>query len=120
MIVREYDGPLTGPLRTLQQRIVACRQCPRLVEFRERKATTERRAGFREWDYWGAAVPSHGDPNARLLLVGLDGEFQRRKRVALVVNDPTAQTAGDERARDLQGLAIAFRRHETDARAFAG
>jgi uracil-DNA glycosylase family 4 len=91
MITREYDGPLTGPMRALQQRIVACRACPRLVEFRERKATTERRASFREWDYWGAAVPSHGDPNARLLLVGLAPASHGANRTGrMFTGDPTA------------------------------
>lgn len=71
MITREYEGFLTGPLGDLQRSVVLCRECPRLVEFRELKATTERLASFREWDYWGAAVPSHGDPDARLLLIGL-------------------------------------------------
>ena len=62
MIRRRYDGPLDGAMGRLQQRVVSCRACPRLVEYRERKATSERRASFRDWDYWGAAVPSHGDP----------------------------------------------------------
>ena len=71
MISRTYLGPLDGALGDVQRRIVACRNGPRLGEYRERKATIERRASFRDWDYWGAAVPSHGDPAARLLLVGL-------------------------------------------------
>lgn len=91
MITREYDGPLQGPMRELQQRIVACRKCPRLVEFRERKATTERRASFRDWDYWGSAVPSHGDPNARLLLVGLAPASHGANRTGrMFTGDPTA------------------------------
>jgi uracil-DNA glycosylase family 4 len=91
MIKRDYDGPLQGPMRQLQQRIVACRACPRLVEFRERKATDERRASFRAWDYWGAAVPSHGDPNARLLLVGLAPASHGGNRTGrMFTGDPTA------------------------------
>lgn len=54
----------------LNAEIVACRQCPRLVAYRERIAQTKR-AAFREWDYWGKPVPNFGSPNARLLLVGL-------------------------------------------------
>ena len=65
MIERRYDGPLDGALGRLQARVVACRACPRLVEYRERKATTERRASFRDQEYWGAPVPSHGDPEGR-------------------------------------------------------
>lgn len=71
MMRREYEGELRGPLRSLQQQIVNCRVCPRLVDHRERKATTEKRTIFKEWDYWGAPVPAHGDQLARLLIIGL-------------------------------------------------
>jgi uracil-DNA glycosylase family 4 len=54
----------------LQDEVVACRACPRLVEWRERVAV-EKRASFREESYWGAPVPGFGDPEARLLIVGL-------------------------------------------------
>ena len=67
---RTYDGPLEGPAAELQRRVVACRACPRLVENRERIAA-EKRASYRDWDYWGAPVPSHGDVNASVLLIGL-------------------------------------------------
>lgn len=54
----------------LRQAIVACGACPRLVAHRQRIAA-EKRASYREWDYWGRPVPSFGDPKARLLVVGL-------------------------------------------------
>lgn len=54
----------------LQQRVIECRMCPRLVEFREKVAREKRRA-FQDWDYWGKPVPSFGDPRALLLIVGL-------------------------------------------------
>ncbi len=50
--------------------IVACRRCPRLVEHRERMAREKRRA-FRDWDYWGKPLPGFGDPDARLVVIGL-------------------------------------------------
>jgi uracil-DNA glycosylase family 4 len=50
--------------------IVACRRCPRLVEWRERMGR-EKRAAFRDWDYWCRPVPGFGDPDAELLVVGL-------------------------------------------------
>jgi len=50
--------------------VVSCRACPRLVEWRERVAT-DKRAAFREEDYWGRPVPGFGDPAARLVIVGL-------------------------------------------------
>src|SRR5947207_3824857 len=57
-------------LRILDQEIVACRKCPRLVEYREKVALEKRRA-FRDWTYWGRAVPGFGDPRAELFILGL-------------------------------------------------
>jgi uracil-DNA glycosylase len=54
----------------LELRITACRKCPRLVEWRERVAR-EKRAAFRDWDYWGRPVPGFGDPAARVYVLGL-------------------------------------------------
>lgn len=54
----------------LNARIITCRRCPRLVAYREEVARVKKRA-FIEWDYWGKPVPGFGDPNARLLVVGL-------------------------------------------------
>jgi uracil-DNA glycosylase family 4 len=57
-------------LAALTDEIVACRRCPRLVEWRERVAR-EKVARFRDETYWGRPVPGFGDPDARILLVGL-------------------------------------------------
>ena len=57
-------------LRALNEEIVDCRKCPRLVEYREKVASEKRRA-FREWTYWGRPVPGFGDSNAELLILGL-------------------------------------------------
>jgi uracil-DNA glycosylase len=57
-------------LARLDAEIVACRACPRLVEWRERVAA-EKRAAFAGEDYWGRPVPGFGDPAAWLLVVGL-------------------------------------------------
>ncbi|MGD0436438.1 MAG: uracil-DNA glycosylase [Bryobacteraceae bacterium] len=57
-------------LRILNQEIVECRLCPRLVEYRESIARLKRRA-FRNCEYWGRPVPGFGDPRARLLILGL-------------------------------------------------
>jgi uracil-DNA glycosylase family 4 len=54
----------------LNQEIVDCRKCSRLVEYREKVAQEKRRA-FREWTYWGKPVPGFGDSNAQLLILGL-------------------------------------------------
>jgi uracil-DNA glycosylase family 4 len=57
-------------LRVLEEEIVSCRKCPRLVEYREKVAKEKRRA-FREWRYWGRPVPGFGDPRAELFILGL-------------------------------------------------
>lgn len=57
-------------LRILQRDIVACERCPRLIEHCRTVAQVKRRA-YRDQEYWGKPVPSFGDPEARLLLVGL-------------------------------------------------
>jgi len=54
----------------LQREVVNCRRCSRLVEHCTRIATVKRRA-YRDWEYWGKPVPGFGDPNARLLIIGL-------------------------------------------------
>ena len=62
--------PRPGDLSSLQREIVQCSRCSRLVEHCRRVAEVKRRA-YLDWDYWGKPVPSFGDPNARLLIVGL-------------------------------------------------
>jgi uracil-DNA glycosylase len=57
-------------LAALEREVIDCRRCPRLVAWREQVAR-EKRAAFRDWDYWGRPVPGFGDPAARVLLLGL-------------------------------------------------
>lgn len=57
-------------LDRLEADIVACRACPRLVEWRERVGR-EKRAAFRDQDYWARPIPGFGDPAAHLAIVGL-------------------------------------------------
>ena len=57
-------------LKRLAEDITGCRMCPRLVEWRESVAL-EKRASYRDQTYWGKAVPGFGDPNARVLVLGL-------------------------------------------------
>ncbi len=54
----------------LNAEIIACRKCPRLVEWREEVARVKRKA-YRDHEYWGKPVPGFGDPKARILVVGL-------------------------------------------------
>lgn len=60
-------SPTLGELVARQS---VCRACPRLVEWRERVAVERRRAYAAE-EYWGRPVPSWGDPEPRVLIVGL-------------------------------------------------
>lgn len=57
-------------LAALTAEIVECRRCPRLVEWRERVAR-EKVARFRDEPYWGRPLPGFGDPDGRILLIGL-------------------------------------------------
>jgi uracil-DNA glycosylase family 4 len=57
-------------LERVTAEIVACRACPRLVEWRERVAR-EKTARFADQAYWGRPVPGFGDPDARILVLGL-------------------------------------------------
>ena len=57
-------------LQILNEEIVACHKCPRLVKHRE-KAAREKRRAYRDWEYWGKAVPGFGDLSAQLLILGL-------------------------------------------------
>ncbi len=54
----------------LNQEIIACTRCPRLVEHCQ-KIGREKRRAYRDWDYWARPVPGFGDPQARVLILGL-------------------------------------------------
>jgi uracil-DNA glycosylase len=63
-------GTAESALAALSDAVIACRQCPRLVRYREQVARTKRRA-YRDCAYWGRPVPGFGDPHAKLLIIGL-------------------------------------------------
>jgi uracil-DNA glycosylase family 4 len=63
-------SPGSRELERLNAEVTACRRCARLVEWREEVARTKR-AAYAEEEYWGRPVPSFGDPEARILIVGL-------------------------------------------------
>lgn len=60
----------SSPLCVLNEEIIACRRCPRLVKYREKVAREKRRA-YREWEYWGRPLAGFGDAQAQLLILGL-------------------------------------------------
>jgi uracil-DNA glycosylase len=57
-------------IELLQKKVVACRLCPRLVRYLE-KVAQEKRRMYRDCEYWGKPLPSFGDPEAELLILGL-------------------------------------------------
>ncbi len=65
----EHLSRLTS-LDQVNEVLINCRRCPRLVAWREETARVKRRA-YRDWEYWGRPIPGFGDPAARLLIVGL-------------------------------------------------
>jgi len=61
---------LASALEILQDEIVHCERCPRLRDHCATVAREKRRA-YRDWEYWGRPVPAFGDPQARVLILGL-------------------------------------------------
>jgi len=68
--VRVFFMDHAGQLAVLQQQVVGCTRCPRLVRYCRRVAKEKRRM-YRDWEYWGKPIPSFGDPRAELLILGL-------------------------------------------------
>ncbi|MYB54070.1 MAG: uracil-DNA glycosylase [Acidobacteriia bacterium] len=85
------SGASRGRLAALQTEIVACRRCARLAEHCQTVARVKRRA-YLDWEYWGQPVPSFGDPDARLLLVGLAPGAHGANRTGRVF---TGDSSGD-------------------------
>ena len=90
-------------LAALTAEIVACRRCPRLVAWREQVAR-EKVARFRDEPYWARPLPGFGDPDARILLVGLAPAAHGGNRTGRVF---TGDASGDFlwAALHAQGLA---------------
>lgn len=78
-------------LQTLNNTIIACRRCPRLVAYRQQVARDKRRM-YRDQEYWGKPVPGWGDPQARVYLVGLAPAAHGGNRTGRVF---TGDSSGD-------------------------
>ena len=57
-------------LKELQDTVVRCHKCPRLVAYLK-EVSNHKPKRYRDWDYWSKPLPSFGDPDARVLIVGL-------------------------------------------------
>src|SRR5437870_8904382 len=78
-------------LAALNTEVTGCRRCPRLVAWREQVAR-EKRAAFREEEYWGRPITGFGDPRARLLVCGLAPAAHGGNRTGRVF---TGDSSGD-------------------------
>jgi uracil-DNA glycosylase family 4 len=78
-------------LRIIEQEVISCARCPRLVTYRNKIAQVKRRA-YRECEYWGKPVPGFGDPKARLLILGLAPAAHGGNRTGRVF---TGDSSGD-------------------------
>lgn len=92
-------------LDALTTEIVACRRCPRLVAWRETVAR-DKVARFREEPYWGRPVPGFGDPEARILVVGLAPAAHGGNRTGRVF---TGDASGDFLFAAMHGVGLADR-----------
>jgi uracil-DNA glycosylase len=94
-VARPFQGrERTGALHIVQDAIVSCDRCPRLREYCGRIAREKRRA-FRDEIYWGKPVPGFGDPNARLLIVGLAPAAHGANRTGRVFTGDGVGGSGD-------------------------
>ncbi|MBI3403546.1 MAG: uracil-DNA glycosylase [Acidobacteria bacterium] len=87
----QVQGPA---LQIVHDQIISCEQCPRLQKYCQKIAREKRRA-FRDEIYWGKPVPGFGDPQARMLLIGLAPAAHGANRTGRVFTGDGVGGSGD-------------------------
>jgi uracil-DNA glycosylase family 4 len=107
----DYNPNVQRALFVLNEEIVACRLCPRLVRHREEVGQIKRRA-YRDQTYWSRPITGFGDPNGRLLIIGLAPGAHGANRTGRVF---TGDSSGDYLYRALFETGFANRPGSTSA-----
>jgi uracil-DNA glycosylase len=93
-------------LAAVHQDIISCTRCERLRTYCRRVAT-EKKAAYRDVDYWGRPVPGFGDQHARLLIIGLAPAAHGANRTGRVFTGDGPRGSGDFLMRALHAAGFA-------------